>query len=437
MADKIDRLTRFQIIIDKSDFKNYISLSLENNHFKVEIINIGDITESDFFLALFYFIRKDISSTNKITIIDPVIFEDETFTGIAKLSNCSFKEEVIFEKCTFNDKVYFSESIFEKGINFYQTRFESKIRFIHSTFNTSAEFQDTTFIDLVDFSDSIFKGSQQFIYTDFLDKAIFSRVIFEKQTQFLYNKVESNSIISFENAKFNQALDISRANFWCKLNFWGAKIVWASDDMEFYQTVNINEAPCKENNEALKRLRESCRIIKNEFTKDNNKIEALEYHKSEMNLYHKELHHKLKSNIKTGAQGWKLIKKQQFANFIQYIFNFFKQFGERITLLFNKYSNHFGTSWGLGLIFTLLITLFFYILFLLSLPQKLSFIWTETAISATFKHFVEFLNITNWSIKPFGIENYNWAYLVLFIGRIFIGYGYYQTIQAFRKYGKN
>ena len=26
--------------------------------------------------------------------------------------------------------------------------------------------------------------------------------------------------------------------------------------------------------------------------------------------------------------------------------------------------------------------------------------------------------------------------LILFIGRIFIGYGYYQTIQAFRKFGK-
>lgn len=29
------------------------------------------------------------------------------------------------------------------------------------------------------------------------------------------------------------------------------------------------------------------------------------------------------------------------------------------------------------------------------------------------------------------------GYAILFIGRIFIGYGYYQTIQAFRKYGKN
>lgn len=27
--------------------------------------------------------------------------------------------------------------------------------------------------------------------------------------------------------------------------------------------------------------------------------------------------------------------------------------------------------------------------------------------------------------------------LILFIGRIFIGYGYYQTIQAFRKFGKS
>ena len=49
-------------------------------------------------------------------------------------------------------------------------------------------------------------------------------------------------------------------------------------------------------------------------------------------------------------------------------------------------------------------------------------------------------------LKPFDDENENslfseskdwFFYLILFIGRIFIGYGYYQTIQAFRKYGKS
>ena len=100
-------------------------------------------------------------------------------------------------------------------------------------------------------------------------------------------------------------------------------------------------------------------------------------------------------------------------------------------------SNYFGTSWARGFGFTIFSTLLFYIIFLLTLSSKLEFEWSANSMGSTCKHFIEFLNIANWDIKPFGIENYNWAYIVLFIGRIFIGYGYYQTIQAFRKYGKN
>ena len=35
------------------------------------------------------------------------------------------------------------------------------------------------------------------------------------------------------------------------------------------------------------------------------------------------------------------------------------------------------------------------------------------------------------------VNNNDTNNIILFIGRIFIGYGYYQTIQAFRKFGKS
>ena len=221
------------------------------------------------------------------------------------------------------------------------------------------------------------------------------------------------------------------------MNFWGVDIHWNPKDQWLYQTDYIENFLPKETITGIKRLRESCRIIKQEFTKDNNAIEALEFHKSEMYLYYKELKCKLKINNETGAKSWKHIVKQKFTNSKYYIINFLSHIDELITLWFNKVSNHFGTNWISGVKFTLIVTLLFYIVFLLSLSHDLAFEWSGVAISATFKHFVEFLNITNWSIKPFGVENYNWAYIILFIGRIFIGYGYYQTIQAFRKYGKN
>lgn len=405
MEDEIDELTALNKIVTGSDYQQYIMLSEDANGLKVEITNISEHSHM-LLINVIFFIRKFIKDDGDIFIKDPVVFYEKYFKDEIKLFNCIFLEEVTFSRCIFDKYLYFNKCVFKKSLDCNRSQFKSPVYFHNAFFESTVYFRVAKFEDLVDFTNSIFFDNQQFLYTNFLNIAVFSKVNFKKQTQFLYNKTLSNSIISFENAEFSQALDISRANFWCKLNFWGAKIVWTSDDMELYQTDNINEASCKENNEALKRLRESCRIIKNEFTKDNNAIEALEYHKSEMTLYLKELKSK---------------KKKE----------------ERITLWFNKVSNYFGTSWARGLIFTLLATLLFYILFLLSLTHYLAFDCSGVAISATIKHFVEFLNITNWSIKPFGVENYNWAYLVLFIGRIFIGYGYYQTIQAFRKYGKN
>lgn len=107
-----------------------------------------------------------------------------------------------------------------------------------------------------------------------------------------------------------------------------------------------------------------------------------------------------------------------------------------ILIWLNKKSNNFGTSWINGVCFTLFITLIFYLLFLTTFSSDLYFECSWGAFAVTLKHFFEFLNIAKWDIKPFGIENYSWGYIVLFLGRLFIAYGYYQTVQAFRKYGR-
>ena len=71
------------------------------------------------------------------------------------------------------------------------------------------------------------------------------------------------------------------------------------------------------------------------------------------------------------------------------------------------------------------------------------FIFTDLTIdninsSIFLTSLVDVFNITKWSnIKIIDIEISGFSYLLLFIGRIFIGYGYYQTIQAFRKFGKS
>ncbi|UVD80041.1 hypothetical protein NWE55_01745 [Myroides albus] len=242
------------------------------------------------------------------------------------------------------------------------------------------------------------------------------------------NKVSSNSIISFESAIFKQSLDISRANFWCKLTFWNSEIentipkeigLYCTDDIE---KVSVLE-PKKE---AYKKIRESYRIIKNEFTKEGNAIDSLDFFNYEMIAYKEEKRRDIEREEKRRD-----IEKKLSEFFIWLRFT-----NDRFLIWLNKISNDNGTNWFRGICFTLIITLIFYLIFLLTISGELMFSTSKLALKSTLKHFVEFLNVSKWDIKPFGIDSYDYGYVVLFIGRLFIAYGYYQTIQAFRKYGK-
>ncbi|AZJ36439.1 hypothetical protein D6T69_13275 [Tenacibaculum singaporense] len=319
-------------------------------------------------------------------------------------NECTFIQSVYFINCVFLEDISFKNCHFKADLSFNNSTFNDNIRFHRSTFHKDAIFLNTTFNKLVDFYWARFKSNQQFHLTDFLDRAIFSNATFEKQTQFLYNKVKSSTMISFENASFKGALDLSRANFKCQLHFWNVETNHTPDEYWLCSSDNINK---KEVDDivAYRRMRETFRIIKNEFKSSGNLINSLEFKKKEMFIYEKEL--KVDNNSKMNDQ---------------------------IIVFFNSISNDFGTKWGKGVLFTFAAALFFYLLFLWSISEYLVFSWDGTG--KTIRHYFEFLNITIWKFKPFGIEDYGSPYVILFVGKIFIGYGYFQTIQAFRKYSK-
>ena len=119
----------------------------------------------------------------------------------------------------------------------------------------------------------------------------------------------------------------------------------------------------------------------------------------------------------------------------------------------NKWSNNFRRSYSRGVIFTLFSGLFFYILYLIAMDGNLRLCFDDcntldSLIYAWDKYayqFAEFLNPVHKvdflkedlsplekspTLKFFGS-------IADFAGRIFVGFGIYQTIQAFRKYGKS
>jgi len=396
-------MSREQILINNNNYENSIFVK-NTTHPSFEIKNFSE----DEFIDLINFIKSTLNPLSEIHINEEVTFYQKTFYDSIDLSKCVFNKSIIFRECVFKKNVSIKESDFKAQTVFKKSKFEGKVRFHHSKFRTSVNFENSIFMDLVDFYQSTFYQNQQFFLTDFLGVTIFSHAKFKKQVQFLYNKTHRDTIISFENAVFKESLDLSRANFWCKMSFWNTWIKYNPEQLWLYETDEIQEIQIGKPLNAYKRLRETYRIIKDVYTKEGNHIAALNFYKNEMLIFNKEID--LKENNK---------------------------FEDLFSLFFNRVSNLFGTSWLRGVAFTLIITTIFYSFFLATMSDQLYFVISHKSISETTKHLIEFLNIAKWDIKPFGIVDYNWGYVVLFIGRIFIGYGYYQTIQAFRKYGKS
>lgn len=409
---------------------------------------------------------------NKIIVSSGVnITNNQHFEGQLNLSNCIFKESVTVERkslaANFNNSVFNKDVIFHDtevhNSSFNNTKFYGDLKFTNriirnTSFILADFFEDvifdnecqsvifgsSTFVKKVEFKSirsssfiNVFFEKQLFIKRDIIDlnfynstfyyplkfhdisingKIDFSKASFLKPLQFLGIKINNNHnvYVNFENSKFTHSLDLSRANLFLpnvKFRFSGINITPIPENQTLYANdIDINNKDSVTKSPiAMLRLRETYRLIKQYLKNENNLIDALTFHQHEMLAYQKELKFK----------------------------NSKKDIRNRIVLWFNLISNKFGSDWVQGIKFTLIITVIFYLLFLLSISNKLTSDFSSDGFGKAFIHLLEFLNITKWDYKPFGIENYTWAYGVLFLGRIFIGYGYYQTIQAFRKYKSN
>ena len=556
--------------------------------------------------SLFDIINKLHEKYNNETFVitQNINITNENINKEINFSNCIFQENINLSGCSFNKNSVFSyikniqgevianAAIFQKEVNFFKANFKESVNFSGTKFGTATEidnnskvwvyfrevkfkenvrfhycsfynnvtFENTSFNKLVDFYYAIFFRPQQFHLTDFFDRAIFSNTIFNQEIQFIYCRTNSNSHIGFESTIFKRGLDISRSNFNCNLNFWNTTI---EEEGEEYIFKNINDIKYKNDFEAhdeappiYKQLRETYRIIKDNFYSQNNKIEGLKFYEKEMNVYLEEKRAEDKNPIKKTILFEKILypiaklsvirekynriyditfiasnlimymlfvykqsytyfwilfleafiyvtsllyqKKKDIKNTIKqnnyislivlftsmfllfvpiynvvpkkntnsdyicifiewitslltiyyilpYLFPLIAIFlmvlfirREKLLLWFNKNSNEFGGNWVAGINFTIFVVLITYSLILLPISCNLKFSLTSEGVSNFLKGLVDILNLTDWNeMTIFGEKLTNWQYIFLFIGRIFVAYGVYQTIQAFRKFGKS
>lgn len=136
---------------------------------------------------------------------------------------------------------------------------------------------------------------------------------------------------------------------------------------------------------------------------------------------------------------------REVKNYYKQITLFSNKFFTKINLFLNCISNDFGRNWILGFVFSFGIGFVFFYFLILSTKEysfgfPINFNWNFT------ESFLKFMN----PLRHFDTDDIfknsdrivrnlilsNWSYLWDFLGRIFVAYGYYQTIQAFRKFGR-
>jgi len=325
----------------------------------------------------------------------------------------------------------------EDRISFYPTMIEFKVKFVN-IFNTQEEIEkhikkgiinfenclincDVTFerrelnAEDIEFSFCHFAGDASWRETTFIGDAFFEGAIFSKPATWKGATFEKR--VSFNKLKYG-IQDLNFTDVLFKENGYFYKSEIDNIDLK-HSTIEKNlyflDATVHKTN------RESARIIKHEFLKIDNRIESLVYHALEMNAYLDE------------------IKKEE---------NSFKSdhpFWEKFILYLSKWSNGYGLNLGRSVLFTILTGLFFFTVYVSLLPEK-PFEWGWNgilpmlkSITHTLNYFPEFLSPTHSFQYMRDIPKNGYiGYLVLvdFIGRIFIGFGIYQTIQTFRKYGR-
>lgn len=119
-----------------------------------------------------------------------------------------------------------------------------------------------------------------------------------------------------------------------------------------------------------------------------------------------------------------------------------KNFWEKVNLSFNKFSNNHGQSWKIGMICLITTSVAFFWLYLLLLNIELGSLCSEKDWGFFFKcisYYFEFLNPvhrTDEIAKGLVNDIPPIARIIEGVSRIFIAFGIYQLVQAFRKHGK-
>jgi len=235
--------------------------------------------DNDKILLSFICFKEEIAEDFFIDIVDKELF----------FANCIFEQKVYFTNLEFKNKVNFEGAEFKKLTNFNRVIFNNKCSFENVKFEKEVEFKGTQFKSDVMFSSSKFENFSSFEDAIFSEKIDFENTI-------------AKDLFYFHNVKLGQ------------INLIGSYL----DKANFLRLKNNNESSRVLTKDNFSN-KDSARIIKTHFEKENNITEANIYFVLEQEFF------------------LDLLSKKNSAYPNQRI--------DKVSLLFNKYVSNFGTDW--------------------------------------------------------------------------------------------
>lgn len=252
---------------------------------KLEFLNNQVLGEIDF-----------TKSSGKKALIKKSSFEGNTILGISlenlSLVDSNFKEVSLFTSNFLHEKnIKFTDIIFEK-LFLQKELFEKSVNFERCIFLQDINFKDYTFNEIA-FNTCIFKGNAYFNNSNFTKGVDFHESEFEKTACFYGVKFDETP--NFSQTLFKSNINIINSN----LNFDFTKL-----DKEIRLLSSQGEG--KYDYEIANDFRDSFRNFKSALIKDNNFLDASNFHKYELYCKEIELENKKDKTLKDKIDKWQL-----------------------------------------------------------------------------------------------------------------------------------
>ncbi|SDF11308.1 Pentapeptide repeat-containing protein [Pricia antarctica] len=410
-------------------------------------------------------LKRDIHFTH-CEFEEEFILEGDSETKLSisneiKFENCLFKEKVQVKNVEFNKKVEFGpvsnegtisdrdDTKFTKEFSLENTEFNEKASFQKCHFFGKTNFYNTSFKEYVSFWNCTFAENVIFLNTKFHKTAILSDIIFQGNALLTYTLIEN--VLTLRGSKFKKGLDLSLAYIQGKIT---------ANDIEFekwkgFKTLE-EELKNKEDNALAKKFHS---LLYPDEKNGDSKISVIkDFYKNEnADVYQcavrREGHIPFRNKIETFKILGKLYKENN--DIVQglevrkfekkTLKEFYKSKGafkflvNRFILGLNGLSNIYGTSFLRGIVFTFLgSSIIFYIM--LTLTEEYVILCTNCDFDwQVFEEVVKYYFISldpthksdfiETSLAPSGFfQIFNFAQ------RIFVSYGLFQIVQAFRKF---